>query len=276
MFELPEFMTLSAQFNKALQGKVVATGDLGNSPHKFVRYNRKPDEFESLVRCKKVGETAARGKWLFIPLEPGYILLFGECGGKFRLHAPGESLPLKYHLSLVFEDGSSFSATTQMWGAMELYEAGREQERQYVKGMRLTPLDPAFTFDYFSRLIDEQLKGEKRSVKGLLTQDQLVPGLGNSICQDILFRACLHPRRSLADLTPGQRRDLYAAILDTLHEAVARGGRNDETDLFGKPGGYIRIMDSSAVGKPCPECGHSVEKIQYLGGACYFCPRCQQ
>mgnify|MGYP001140072550 CR=1 FL=1 len=40
-------------------------------------------------------------------------------------------------------------------------------------------------------------------------------------------------------------------------------------------GGYRRLMDSRAAGQPCPTCGIVVEKIQYLGGACYLCPRCQ-
>jgi formamidopyrimidine-DNA glycosylase len=109
----------------------------------------------------------------------------------------------------------------------------------------------------------------------LLTQDQLIPGLGNASAQDILFRAHLLPRRSLSELSMGQRRDLYNAIVDTVHEIIDQGGRNDETDLFGHRGGYVRLMDSNAVGKPCPECGTKIQKIQYLGGACYFCPKCQ-
>ena len=51
-------------------------------------------------------------------------------------HPAGTTLPEKYHLWLGFEDGSAFTAMTQMWGAMELWEAGQEQERQYLKGMR--------------------------------------------------------------------------------------------------------------------------------------------
>jgi formamidopyrimidine-DNA glycosylase len=90
-----------------------------------------------------------------------------------------------------------------------------------------------------------------------------------------MFRARLHPRRSLADLNPGQRRDLCTAIVDTVREIAENGGRNDETDLYGQLGGYVRLMDSKAAGKPCPECGTMVQKIQYLGGACYFCPKCQ-
>jgi formamidopyrimidine-DNA glycosylase len=178
-------------------------------------------------------------------------------------------------LWLTFADGSALTAMTQMWGAMELYEAGQEQERQYVKGMRPTPVDAEFTFDYFSALIDTLLSGEKRSVKGLLTQDQLIPGLGNAICQDILFRARLHPRHPIGDLNPAQRSTLYDAILATIHEATSLGGRCDEYDLYNCPGGYVRLMDSRAAGQPCPVCGTVVEKVQYLGGACYFCSRCQ-
>jgi formamidopyrimidine-DNA glycosylase len=276
MFELPEYTILARQMNATLPGKTVERGTLGNSPHKFVWYNRKPGEFEELTRGKRAGAARVRGRWLTLDLEPGYRLLLGECGGKVLYHAPGAVLPAKYHLSITFTDGSSLTVMTAMWGAMELYEAGRELERQYIKGMRVTPLDPEFTFDYFDGLIDELLQGEKRSTKSLLTQEQLIPGLGNAIAQDILFHARLHPRHSLADLTPGQRRDLHAAIVDTVRAVIEKGGRNDETDLFGKPGGYVRLMDNHAAGRPCPECGRTVEKIQYLGGACYFCPKCQE
>jgi formamidopyrimidine-DNA glycosylase len=60
------------------------------------------------------------------------------------------------------------------------------------------------------------------------------------------------------------------------HEEFARkGGRSDEFDLHGNPGGYARLMDTNAEGRPCPACGTRVLKIAYLGGACYFCPKCQ-
>jgi formamidopyrimidine-DNA glycosylase len=275
MFELPEYTVLAGQIKKTLAGKTVKKGNLGNSPHKFVWYNRKHNEFTQLTRGKVVGQAHVQGRWLIVPLEPGYNLVLGECGGKILFHPTGSELPEKYHLWIEFEDGSSFTATTQMWGALELFEAGKEQERQYIKGMRVTPIERAFTFKYFSGLIDELLKGEKRSTKSLLTQDQLIPGLGNAIAQDILFRAGLLPRRALAELSPGQRRDLYDAILYTVKEVIDKGGRNDETDLFNQRGGYVRLMDSAAAGKPCPECGTKIQKIQYLGGACYFCPKCQ-
>jgi len=275
MFELPEYTNFVKQMNASLAGKTIQKGQLGNSPHKFVWYNREPEEFERLTKGKVVGEAWVQGRWLFIPLEPGYVLLFGECGGKILTHTPGEKLPKKYHLYLTFEDESFLTATTQMWGAYELYQRGDEQNREYVKGMRTTPVEAAFTFDYFDSLIDELLDGKKRSAKSLLTQDQIIPGLGNASAQDILFRARLSPKHPIEDLSADRRRTLYDSIVSTVTEIIEQGGRYDEYDLYGNRGGYIRLMDKNAVARPCPECGGEVKKIQYLGGACYLCPNCQ-
>ena len=276
MFELPEFITLARQMNDTLKGKTVRDGRLGNSPHKFVWYNRSHEEFSQLTKGKIVGEAQVKGRWLFIPLNPGYVLLLGECGGKVLYHPPGAKMPKKYHLTITFEDVSFFTVTTQMWGAMELYEAGKEKDREYVKGMRPTPIEPAFTFDYFSSLIDTLVAEKKRSVKGLLTQDQIIPGLGNAIAQDIMFQARLHPKHTISDLNTSQRRALYDVIRDTVCQIIDQDGRYDEFDLYNNRGKYVRLMDKNAVGNPCPECGAIIEKMSYLGGTCYFCPHCQK
>ncbi len=275
MFELPETITLARQINETMAGKIIRSGTLGNAPHKFVWYNRTHEEFAGLVAGRTAGQARAQGRWLTIALAPDYVLLLGECGGRLLYHPPGARLPEKYHLWLTFADGAALTALTQMWGAFELHEAGQEQERQYIKGMRPTPVEPTFTFDYFTTLIAELATGEKRSVKALLTQEQLIPGLGNAIAQDIMFRAGLHPKHPIGQLSAEQRRALYDAIGVTVAAAIAQGGRYDEFDLYNRPGGYRRLMDNRAAGQPCPTCGTIIEKIQYLGGACYFCPRCQ-
>jgi formamidopyrimidine-DNA glycosylase len=276
MFELPEFQTLARQMNTTLRGKIIQRGQLGNSPHKFVWYNTSHDEFKRLTKGKIVGEAWAKGVWLFIMLEPEHVLLFGECGGKVLYHVPGSQVPKKHHMFITFEDGSFLTALTQMWGAMELYEKGKEQDRKYIKDMMTTPIEPEFAFDYFTNLIDELVEGKKRTAKGLLTQDQMIPGLGNAITQDILFRARIHPKLSIRDMTTDQRRALFDAIVTTVGEVIEKGGRYDEYDLFGNRGGYVRIMDKNAVGRPCPRCGGEIEKIRYLGGSCYLCPNCQE
>ena len=98
MFELPEVVTLVRQMNDTLPGKTIRRGQLGNSPHKFVWYNRSHEEFERLTAGKTIGEARAKGRWLFLRLEPGYVLLLGECGGKVLLHPSGSKVPKKHHL----------------------------------------------------------------------------------------------------------------------------------------------------------------------------------
>jgi formamidopyrimidine-DNA glycosylase len=255
MFELPEMVILARQMNDTLIGKRIKSGSLGNSPHKFVWYNRDHDEFARLTKGKTIGKARAKGRWLFIPVEPGYVLTLGECGGKILYHPPGSKAPKKYHLYLIFDDDSFLTVTTQMWGAMELYDKGEEQEREYIRDMGPTPLDSEFTLNYFSDLIDTLISEKKRSAKGLLTQDQIIPGLGNAIAQDILFKSRLSPKRPIAELSTAERRFLYEAIEDTVHQVIDQGGRYDEFDLYNQRGGYVRIMDKNAVSRPCPECG---------------------
>ena len=140
----------------------------------------------------------------------------------------------------------------------------------------MTPVDPEFSLKYLTALIQECVAEGSRSVKGLLTQDQIIPGLGNSIAQDIMFKAKLHPKRSLSELGKDHIKMLHQSIVKTVAEAIRLGGRNDETDLYGNLGKYKRLMDKNAVGMPCPVCRAKVEKMAYLGGACYYCPECQK
>jgi formamidopyrimidine-DNA glycosylase len=275
MFELPELTTIASQMADTVSGKTIAEGFLGNTPHKFVWYNREHDEFTRLVRGKRVGQAHAEGKWLFVPLEPGYVLLLGEWGGRILYHPSPAAAPAKYHLYLGFEDGSAFSATTQMWGGVGLFEQGLEREYTYVKDMRTQPSELEFTFEHFATLAKDARADGKRSVKGLLTQEGFVPGVGNAIAQDIMFRARLHPKRDLAELTEAELRALYVETVTTVRDVIEAGGRNDERDLYGNKGGYARLMDAKAVGRPCPNCGTPIQKLQYLGGACYVCSTCQ-
>jgi formamidopyrimidine-DNA glycosylase len=275
VFELPETLTLTRQMRESVEGRTVLRGRLGNTPHKFVWYNRTHDEFAALTAGRTAGAASAMGRWMFLPLGSSLTMVFGECGGRLLFHPAGTGPPPKYHLLLEFVDGTALSMTTQMWGAMELFEHGAEKDRHYIKGMRPTPVDPGFTPAYLSCLVEEQNAAGRRPVKGLLTQDQLIPGLGNSIAQDIMFASRLNPKRMIDTLDASETGCLHAAITGTVARAASLGGRDDEVDLHGRPGGYTRIMSSGSAGKPCPSCGDTVQKMQFLGGACYFCPSCQ-
>jgi formamidopyrimidine-DNA glycosylase len=56
---------------------------------------------------------------------------------------------------------------------------------------------------------------------------------------------------------------------------AAKGGRDTEMDLFGRPGGYKTVLSKMTVNKPCPKCGTPIKKESYLGGSIYYCAKCQ-
>ena len=190
---------VAKQMNETLQGKTIQIGRLGNSPHKFVWYNREQDEFSRLVEGKTVGATIVRGRWIFTPIEPGFVLVLGECGGKILFHGPNDKTPKKYHLQLIFVDDSFFTVTTQMWGGMELFDEGDELEREYVKDMRTTPAEPEFTYEYFDSLIGSLVPKKKRSIKSSLRRrsnkklNSLLAPSGNQFSGGVNYKPPTNP-----------------------------------------------------------------------------------
>ncbi|MEM3648190.1 MAG: zinc finger domain-containing protein [Thermoproteota archaeon] len=131
----------------------------------------------------------------------------------------------------------------------------------------------AFGKTYFNSLFKEDTG--KLSLKAFLATEQRIPGLGNGVLQDILFNARMHPKK-VYTLTEKNLEKLFNSIKRTLAKMAAGGGRDTETDLYGRPGGYRTMLSGNTVGKPCLVCGETIVKEAYLGGSVYYCPRCQK
>jgi formamidopyrimidine-DNA glycosylase len=136
-------------------------------------------------------------------------------------------------------------------------------------------LSETFTEEYFNNLFSEVPQDKRVSAKYFIVSEPGFFGVGNGCLQDILYRARIHPRRQVLDLSIEERHKLYQAVTYTLKQMAEQCGRDSERDLYNQPGGYARLLHSKSVGKPCRNCGTPIEKEQYLGGAVYFCPTCQ-
>ena len=279
MIEMPEATTLANQMNGTLTGKTVQHFGRGELVHKFLWLNRSVEEYDSILAGKTVSSASSYGKSIYLYLGAEYLLWFSELGGRL-LYFPEEQgpasqkLPNKVHLRWDFTDTSVLVLILQMWGAVRLFEVSSlAQQPEAETG--IPPLSPDFTFECFDELLESYPEKSKQGVKGFLVTSKYINGLGNGYLQDILFRAGIHPRRKIPAINVVERHSLYKAIQETIEQAIALGGRNDERDLFDRPGGYHRLMNNQAVGQPCPVCGTPIEKIAYLGGACYVCAQCQ-
>lgn len=276
MIELPEAINLANQISTALGGKTIAECVRGNKAHKFAFYNRPPEEYAAILPGRTIGAAYAQGGLILVPAEPGYALCWGGGGERILFHQTPETLPAKHQFMLRFRDDTCVSVTVQMWGSAQLYtDAERPGNKNFYGFDMVSPLSPEFSEEYFLNLFDYLPAGSKDSLKFFLISKPGVWGLGNGYLQDVLFRARLHPRRRALETSQEERRALYQATVETLRAATEAGGRESELDLFGRPGGYIKILDSDSAGKPCPLCGTPIEKIAFMGGASYLCPHCQ-
>jgi formamidopyrimidine-DNA glycosylase len=269
MIELPEALNIAKQISKELKGKKIKYGNRGNSPHKFAFYNHSPEEYESILAGKTIGDSKEHGSLILIAIDPEYMLILGGGGEKIIFQQSEKTIPKKYQLLLQFEDDTYLTVTVQGWGFAQL------KGKSEIGNGGISPISDEFNFDYFQRLFDDLREDDPRSAKYFIISKPGIWGIGNGYSQDILFRAKIHPRRRIIELTEYEKSALYEAIKDTMSQAVELGGRDDESDLYNNKGGYKRILDSRTNGTPCPECGTTIEKISFLGGASYFCPNCQ-
>ncbi len=92
--------------------------------------------------------------------------------------------------------------------------------------------------------------------------------------QEMLFRAGILPNRKVASIDREERRRLYRAIRQVLARATQQGGSADCCDIYGQPGGYVKALGARV--KSCTMCRTAIAKRSFLGGATYYCPRCQR
>lgn len=273
MLEIPEANVLARQINDTLAGKRIIEVTAAHTPHKFAWFSGEPEIYGQLLIGQTIAGATARGGMVEIQVD-GTCLLFGD-GVNLRFNDHGAGRPDKHQLLLDFGDGTSLSATVQMYGGLWCFPMGEFDNPYYRAAMQKpSPLQPGFDHDYFQALLDEP-ESAKISTKGLLATEQRIPGLGNGVLQDILYRARIHPKRKVHTLSREEKDALWLAIKTTLAEMAEQGGRDTEKDLFGRAGGYKTGASRLTVGGSCPACGGIITKETYMGGSIYYCKGCQ-
>jgi len=271
MIELPEAVVIAQQITDTLKGKRIARAVANASPHKFAWYTGDPENYQYLLPGKGIWGASAFGNHIEILAGDKTLVI----STPIKYHAAGETPPTKHQLYLEFEDGSAVSCTVQMWGGMLCLSEGEEAglPDYPLAKQKPSPLTDAFNRAYFNLLFNEDTP--KLSAKAFLATEQRIPGLGNGVLQDILWKAHIHPKRKMGELRGEELDAMYSAVKQVLAAMTMKGGRDTERDLFGHPGGYKTILSKNTVDTACPACGTIIRKEPYLGGAIYFCSSCQ-
>lgn len=119
----------------------------------------------------------------------------------------------------------------------------------------------------------ERLRGRRGRVKGVLTDQQVLAGVGNAYSDEILHAARLSPFALTDRLTDGQLAALYEATRRVLGEAVSRSVGQRAAELKAEKRSGLAVH--GRTGLPCPVCGDKIREVSFSDSSLQYCPGCQ-
>ena len=209
MIEIPESTVISHQAESILIGKRIANVLQATSPHTFAWYNGDPALYKDLLVCREIEAVRGHGAFVDILLDEDVKISIGD-GTNMKYYPAFEKYPVKHQLLIVFDDDSFLAFTVAMYGAIYAYKGVMDNFYHRNSLQSISPLDEKFDREYFENIFKSVKKD--MSIKAILATEQRIPGLGNGVLQDILFKAGIHPKRKISTLSGLQRDDLFHCL----------------------------------------------------------------
>jgi formamidopyrimidine-DNA glycosylase len=118
-----------------------------------------------------------------------------------------------------------------------------------------------------------RIRSKRAQLKGVLTDQAVLAGIGNAYSDEILHAAKLSPF-AISDRLGDEAMDrLYAAAQTVLRGAVERSvGQRAATLKAEKRSG---LAVHARTGLPCPVCGDTVREVSFADSSLQYCPTCQ-
>ncbi len=117
------------------------------------------------------------------------------------------------------------------------------------------------------------LAGRTERIKTVITDQQVLAGIGNAYSDEILHTARLSPFATAGRLDGEQLERLHTALVDVLTSAVERSVGQGAASLKGEKRSGLRVH--ARTGLPCAVCGDTVREVSYASKSFQYCPTCQ-
>ena len=117
------------------------------------------------------------------------------------------------------------------------------------------------------------LAGNTGRIKTVITDQQVIAGIGNAYSDEILHVARISPFATAGKLTAEQVVILHDAMVSVLTDAVSRLVGQKAARLKGEKRSGLRVHARS--GLPCPVCGDTVREVSFADKSFQYCPTCQ-
>jgi formamidopyrimidine-DNA glycosylase len=275
--ELPEVEALAAFLRERAVGRIVVRSDI--AAFSAVKTFDPP-----LAAMNGLAVTGAArfGKFLDLEIDGLHLITHLSRGGWLQWREnlpaappkPGRG-PLAFRLHLAPNPDSEEQDGN---AGFDLTEAGTQKRLAVylvrnpldVPGIaRLGPDAMQVSLADFAALLAQ----ERAQLKGVLTTQSVIAGIGNAYSDEILHAAHLSPFAIAARLTEAQVSTLYAAMRSTLSDAVSRSvGQRAATLKSEKRSG---LAVHARTGLPCPVCGDTVREVSFADKSLQYCPTCQ-
>ncbi|MEE2777702.1 MAG: bifunctional DNA-formamidopyrimidine glycosylase/DNA-(apurinic or apyrimidinic site) lyase [Acidobacteriota bacterium] len=226
---------------------------------------------------RRIERLRRRSKYLLVDLD-GELTLAVHLGMSGRLTLRPPEMTAENHEHLVFRLASGRDLRfrdPRRFGLVFTVATHRLAEDRHFRHLGAEPLEGGFS----GQMLRRRARGRRAPVKSFLMDARIVVGIGNIYASEALYRAGVHPLRSVTRIAAPRWTAIGASVVGVLSDAIAQGGTtlNDFSDGLGESGYFQVSLDVyGREGLPCPRCGASIRRIRQLGRSTYYCASCQR
>jgi formamidopyrimidine-DNA glycosylase len=272
--ESPEVEALAAFLRENAVGRVVARADLT-----ALQALKTFDPPLSALAGLEVTGAARHGKFLDLDVSGLHLVVHLARAGWLHWRTglpaappkPGKGpLALRVHLDPLDTDppAPGFDLTEQ--GTRKSLAVYLVRSPSEVPGIgRLGPDALDVDREQFAAL----LAGRHGQLKGALTDQTVLAGIGNAYSDEILHAARLSPFKMADKLTDAELVRLFDAMRATLTDALDRQVGQQAATLKGEKRSGLQVH--ARTGLPCPVCGDTVREVSFADTSLQYCPTCQ-
>ncbi len=226
-----------------------------------------PEIIQKQLKGKLLLDSHAHGKKLLFCFS-GDIWLGIHLGmsGSMQVTIP-EMVPARHdHLVLKMDSCTLVLMDPRMFGKV-LFHQGKESP-VWWSNLPAQPQDEAFDKAYFLSILK---RFPRKSLKGLLLEQEVFPGIGNWMADEILWQARIHPALTGGELTSYRKNKLFACIKSVCEISLKIIGTE-----WGDPPETWLFQNRWKRGGICPVSGKPLEYETIAGRTTCFSPAIQK
>ncbi|MEG9328184.1 DNA-formamidopyrimidine glycosylase family protein [Salinimicrobium catena] len=218
--------------------------------------------FDKALKGEELEETTRLGKYLLIKISSGKWLVFHFGMTGKLVYYQNQETPKYTKMLLSFDNDYHLAySCRRKLGKIYLAEGFEEFKKENELGDDALELSEK---QFLNLLTDKS-----GSIKGALTDQHLLSGIGNVYSDEMLYQCGIHPKSKVDKLSEAEKKQLYKQMKKVLKMAIDKEGERSEF-----PSDYL--INHRKDGEDCPKCSGKIKQIKVSGRSTYFCPSCQK